>query len=165
MIQEYQKSKKQQNIFYNETFYRDCLILTSKVVWREKPKCFLPKLYLLRIDTLAFDDCTSLTSIEIPNSVTSIGNYVFSGCTALTSIVIPYSVTSIGYQAFYVCSSLTTIYYSGTAEDWSKISIHINNSRLTSATRYYYIENESDLPADNGNYWHYDENGNPVIWE
>ena len=57
----------------------------------------------------AFEDCTSLTSVTIPDSVTSIGNYAFSGCTGLTSITIPSSVTSIGYSAFSGCSGLTSI--------------------------------------------------------
>ncbi|HCX07972.1 MAG TPA: hypothetical protein DHG20_02505, partial [Acholeplasmatales bacterium] len=55
----------------------------------------------------AFYDCTSLTSIKIPNSVTSIGSSAFSGCTSLTSIKIPNSVTSIGDYAFEYCTSLT----------------------------------------------------------
>ena len=54
----------------------------------------------------AFRDCTSLTSITIPNSVTSIGEFAFSSCSALTSITIPNSVTSIGDDAFDYCSSL-----------------------------------------------------------
>ena len=45
-------------------------------------------------------DCTSLTSVTIPNSVTSIGRCAFYGCTSLTSITIPDSVTSIGDEAF-----------------------------------------------------------------
>ena len=49
------------------------------------------------------------TSIEIPNSVTSIGDRAFSNCSSLTSITIPNSVTSIGDWAFYNCSSLTSI--------------------------------------------------------
>ncbi len=57
----------------------------------------------------AFEDCTTLTSVTIPDSVTSIGSYAFSGCTGLTSITIPDSVTSIGWYAFYYCSSLTSI--------------------------------------------------------
>ncbi|MGN0035782.1 MAG: leucine-rich repeat domain-containing protein, partial [Bacteroidaceae bacterium] len=48
-----------------------------------------------------FADCTGLTSINIPNSVTNIGEGCFSGCTGLTSITIPNSVTSIGYRCFY----------------------------------------------------------------
>ena len=57
----------------------------------------------------AFYCCVSLTSIEIPNSVTSIGNYAFASCTSLKSIEIPNSVTSIGNVAFESCRSLTSI--------------------------------------------------------
>ncbi len=61
------------------------------------------------IGNYAFDDCTSLTSVTIPNSVTSIGNYAFNGCKSLTSITIPDNVTSIESSAFSGCSSLTSV--------------------------------------------------------
>ena len=59
----------------------------------------------------AFADCNcdGLTSINIPNSVTTIGDGAFEGRTGLTAVNIPNSVTTIGYQTFWGCSSLTTV--------------------------------------------------------
>jgi len=57
----------------------------------------------------AFSDCSSLTSIIIPDNITSIGDRAFSDCSALTSITIPDSVTSIGSQAFYHCKGLVKL--------------------------------------------------------
>ena len=71
-----------------------------------------------------FYNGSNLTSIVIPNSVTSIGGFAFKGCTSLTSIVIPNSVTSIGKYAFSDCDSLK-IYCeveskpSGWKDDWN----------------------------------------------
>ena len=57
----------------------------------------------------AFNYCSALTEITIPNSVTSIGYQAFENCDSLTSITIPDNVTSIGESAFLYCSSLTEI--------------------------------------------------------
>ena len=61
------------------------------------------------IGDYVFSRCTGLTSITIPNSVTSIGEWAFSNCDGLTSITIPDSVTSIDDYAFNWCESLTSI--------------------------------------------------------
>ncbi len=57
----------------------------------------------------AFSDCSNLTSITIPDNVTSIGDWAFSDCHSLTSITILNGVTSIGGSAFLRCVSLTSI--------------------------------------------------------
>lgn len=61
------------------------------------------------IGEMAFYDCSSLTSVTIPEGVTSIGDYAFDGCRGLTSVTIPEGVTSIGNGAFSRCSGLTSI--------------------------------------------------------
>ena len=57
----------------------------------------------------AFQFCSSLSSVVIPDSVTSIGDGAFDGCSSLTSFVIPNGVTRIGDRTFCGCSSLKEV--------------------------------------------------------
>ena len=64
---------------------------------------------LISVPYAAFRDCSSLSSITIPASVTSIGQSTFNSCSNLSSITIPEGVTSIGDSAFRDCSSLSSV--------------------------------------------------------
>ena len=57
----------------------------------------------------AFEGCSDLTSVTIPDGVTSIGSFAFRDCSGLTNVTIPDGVTSIGYYAFRGCNSLTDV--------------------------------------------------------
>lgn len=53
--------------------------------------------------------CNTITSVEIPNTVTLIGTYAFAGCSFLEQTAIPASVKTIGNGAFYSCEKLATL--------------------------------------------------------
>ena len=78
---------------------------------------------VMSIEYRAFFGCQSLTNITIPASVKSIGTEAFYDCSSLTSIVLPDSVTSIEWWAFCGCKSLTDITFQGTIAQWKKINI------------------------------------------
>ena len=83
--------------------YSGTINIPSQVTYMNRTR------YVTRIGHFAFDDCSSLTSVTIPNSVTSIGERSYSCCSGLTSVTIPNSVTSIGNDAFMSCYGLTSV--------------------------------------------------------
>lgn len=64
---------------------------------------------VIHISRYAFCNCSDLTSVTIPETVTSIGIGSFQGCSSLTSVMIPETVTSIGDGSFKDCTSLTSV--------------------------------------------------------
>ena len=85
----------------------------------------------------AFSYCTSLSSVIIGDSVSSIGEEAFYYCTALSSVIIGDSVTSIGDLAFYRCSNLKDVYYTGSEEDWAKISMSTSTFDFKNITIHF----------------------------
>jgi len=84
------------------------------------------------IDKYTFYQCENLTSVTIPNSVTSIGKSAFWYCSGLTSVTIPNSVTEIGEFAFDKCLNLQTVY----VEDINKFKRIQFESALSNPTFY-----------------------------
>jgi hypothetical protein len=72
---------------------------------------------VISIPAQAFVNCSNLTSVTIPNSVTRIGDSLYGGtggnafqnCTSLTNVIIGNGVANIGYEAFYGCTNLTRV--------------------------------------------------------
>lgn len=92
---------------------------------------------LTSVSSAMFQSCSSLTSITIPDNVTSIGSYAFNNCANLTKIIIPKNVTSIGASAFIECPMLADVYYKGTEDEWSNITVKTGNDRLYETTLHY----------------------------
>ncbi|MBQ8927349.1 MAG: leucine-rich repeat protein [Oscillospiraceae bacterium] len=61
------------------------------------------------IGNYAFDGCSALEQISLPDTVTTIGKFAFRGCTALPGLTLPDSVAKIGDGVFYGCTGLTDI--------------------------------------------------------
>ena len=79
--------------------FKDCINLESVVAERG----------LLKIEDSAFSGCRSLHTVELPNTVNSIGKGAFADCTALESIVIPEGVTVIRKSTFAGCTKLKSV--------------------------------------------------------
>ena len=71
--------------------------------------------------------------IVIPKNIKTIEDGGFMDCSDLTTITLPASLTSIGASAFAGCASLKTVYYKGTQAQWAQIKIDDYNDKLTGA--------------------------------
>ena len=101
--------------------YKPDVIWSKDTVSRDFTNVNIPN-GVTSIGDYAFSNYSYLARITIPGSVTSIGNSAFADCFNLERITIPGSVTSIGNSAFLNCSSLENIYYKGTEEQWNAIT-------------------------------------------
>lgn len=73
------------------------------------------------ISPMAFSGCTELRGLYLPDGVEFVGKDAFAGCRSLEAIYVPASVTSIPSGCFDDCASLRYIFYGGTYEDWNAL--------------------------------------------
>lgn len=104
----------------------------------------------------AFENCANLTSLILSTNINLIDVGAFSGCSKLVSVIMPKNLKIIEYGIFFNCN-LLTIY----CEDTKK-SVHWSDTwNAYNIPVYWYSE---ALPTQEGNYWHYGENGEIIIW-
>ncbi len=85
----------------------------------------------------AFLNCVNLKKVVIPSTVTTIPNSMFYNCYSLETVDFASTLESIANYAFYGCTNLTTINFAGTAEQWSNVTKGTNNGNLGSITPNY----------------------------
>ena len=103
---------------------------------------------------------TEFTNITIPSPIRVITSLAFGNCSNLTTVVMSNSVTWIESNAFIGCNRLSRVFYLGTESDRENIVIEIEDEPINFATWFYYSE---EKPKEEGNYWHY-FNGEPTVW-
>ena len=109
----------------------------------------------------AFAGCIGLTSVTIPDCVTSIGDGAFAGCTGLTSVTIPGCVTSIGEEAFSGCYRLIEVY--------NKSTLSITAGSFSNGYVAYYAKNVytneggSKLTTDENGYVIYTDGDQKIL--
>lgn len=130
----------------------DGVVYIGKVAYVNKGVCD-ETVYIkdgtVMISPQAFENCTELVNLFIPNSVTSISRSALSGCSNLTNIALPKSINYIGYGEFRIIYDVN-VWYSGTEEDKNNITFdvldHFTN-RFTYANWNYY--KLGDVDTDN----------------
>ncbi len=132
--------------------YAKCTALTSVTVEEE----------VTVIPAGTFNGCTSLQFFAAPEGVAEIGGNAFTNCSSLAEVLLPASLTRIYVTAFDNCTALASVYYAGTPEQWLLVS---GTDVVGSAEVYYYAAEQADIPAGSTQaYWHYGEDGLPVLW-
>ena len=88
---------------YNDDRYKGTVVIPETVTYNGDTY------QVIWIGEYAFYGCGNLSSVTMPESITTIGESAFSGCESLSFVSISENVTSIGYYAFSHCSSLSSI--------------------------------------------------------
>lgn len=118
---------------------------------------------LAEISISAFEGCTALASLTIPEGVTKIGNNAFSG-TALTELTIPDSVTTIGKFVFENCVSMPSIFIPKTV---TTLDVNVFAGWTETQTVYIeFTEEEVEELVKNGDWganWNYNC-GAPIVY-
>ncbi len=116
----------------------------------------------------AFKGCDTISTVNLPDGITSIGKEAFADCAGLSVITLPKTVTSVADDAFVECKKLRTVYYTGLSTDLKgengdfNMTIGANNVYLKGAKFYFY--NPTVGEGGEGIFWYINDEGEIVIW-
>ena len=99
------------------TGFRNCTSITSVGPVGSGASIEIPN-SITSIGYCAFSECSNLSSVTIPGSVTKLDENAFHACTSLNDITISKNMTTLGRSVFYDCTGLTTIKFEGTCGQW-----------------------------------------------
>ncbi len=125
------------NVYYEGTIEDWCNITFGN--HSSNPMFYAYHFYILNSN----NEYEEVTSIEIPDAVTNIGDYQFVGFNNVTSIKFTNGVKTIGERVFINCSLLTNVYYEGTIEDWCHITFGNGTSNPMSYANHFYMFNSN----------------------
>ena len=111
------------------------------------------------IGNSAFDCCSDLLSVSIPNTITNIGQYAFYGCSRLRDVNMPVAVTNIGEYAFNSCTSIVSIIIPNTVTSIGECSFSgwLTNQKIFCVA--------TSQPNGWHNNWYYDYNSAAtIVW-
>ena len=130
------------------------LVVNRNIVKFDNGSPFSPELNIVELGNQIsnicdglFEECSGLTSIKIPSSVTRIGKKAFYGCSGLSTINIPKNVTSIGSEAFSECKDQTAIIEEGETD------ITLQSGCFASVKKLITNRNIIVQRDDDGPYW------------
>ena len=123
------------NVYYNGTIEDWCNITFEDSY--SNPMCNAEHIYMLDENNEYYE----VTKIEIPNTVTSIGDNQFYGFNKLKAVIFEENskLTSIGSFAFCECNNLINVYYNGTIEDWCNIIFEDDDSNPMYYAEHFYM--------------------------
>ena len=140
----------------NPLYYADSLYVDGKLVETVEIS------ESTQIKDYAFINYKALTRFAAGENVETIGARAFYGCERLSEVVGLNNIRLVKSEAFEECGDRLTVYYHGGRSQWESVAVMAGNERLTSDTGvYFYSETQ---PDERGNYWYYDESGNPEKW-
>jgi hypothetical protein len=122
-------------VTYNNVSYTVSGVTTSAFKGTKITSITLPD-GITSLGCYCFSGCTNLTSITLPNSITSLDSYCFQGCTGLTGITLPVSITSVGSYCFINCSRLAKVTCQWGNLDNVSVGANAFNGISTEATLY-----------------------------